>query len=204
MSKKNEMTPDDKLLKAIYGEKYKTEAEMEAEIDEAVNNVDDEEFKRIWGCTVEEHTHKMMLFAGFCDAVVQWERNHYNEKRYHADGDFTPHFSTRQVIDMAQMFYEQGQEDAKCGISEYDRLHKVNRGEPVPMKKSIDDRVAEIMYEKDLIGEFSLDLYYNDCDDENPYTARIHSAIDAVPEFHARAKSFSDALDSVEEYIKSL
>lgn len=30
---KNEMTPQDKLLKAIFGKKYKTEAEVEAEID---------------------------------------------------------------------------------------------------------------------------------------------------------------------------
>ena len=33
MTNKNEMSPEDKLMKAVFGKKYKTEAEIEAEIE---------------------------------------------------------------------------------------------------------------------------------------------------------------------------
>lgn len=67
---------------------------------------------------------------------------------------------------------------------------------------SIDQKVKAIMGLKPQIGEFSVDLYYNDCDREKPYTARMHSALDKNLNYHARAKSFNDALDMLVDYIR--
>lgn len=66
---------------------------------------------------------------------------------------------------------------------------------------SIDQKVKAIMGLKPQIGEFSVDLYYNDCDREKPYTAKMHSALDKDLSYHARAKSFSEALDMLVDYI---
>lgn len=61
MSKnKNRMTPEDKLLKAIYGDKYKTEAEQEAEIEAQIASVSDEDYKKMWGESVDETVGKIM------------------------------------------------------------------------------------------------------------------------------------------------
>lgn len=54
------MTPEDRILKAIYGDKWKTEAEIEAEIDEAVSKVTDEEYKRVWGKSIDESVAEIM------------------------------------------------------------------------------------------------------------------------------------------------
>ena len=70
--------------------------------------------------------------------------------------------------------------------------------------KTLDERLKEIMALKEKYGEFSLDLYYNDCVDEREaYTARVHSAIDDKMLFHAREASFDAALDKAEEFVKS-
>ena len=57
---KDKLTPEDRIMKAIYGDKWKTEAELEAEIDEAVNSVTDEEYKRIWGKSIDESVQEIM------------------------------------------------------------------------------------------------------------------------------------------------
>ena len=49
-------------------------------------------------------------------------------------------------------------------------------------------------------GEASLDLYYNNYDDNNPFVAKVHSAINACNVYHGRAKDFGHALDLVEIY----
>lgn len=36
MVKKQNLSPEDKMLKAIFGDKYKTDAEIEAEIESAI------------------------------------------------------------------------------------------------------------------------------------------------------------------------
>ena len=70
--------------------------------------------------------------------------------------------------------------------------------------KSIDEQVKDIMQLKDKYGEFSLDLYYNDCtDEEHAFTAKIHSALYETIEFHARCASFNEALDEVRNYIEN-
>ena len=57
---KQALSPEDKLMKAIWGNKWKTEAEREAEIEEAVNSVSDEDYKAMWGESVEETVSKIM------------------------------------------------------------------------------------------------------------------------------------------------
>ena len=152
MSKKNKrmLSPEDRLMRAIYGKPLsevtdadverlrkrfpklmaKIEAEqnakLEAEIEEAVNSVTDEDFQKMCGCTIEESTHRTMLFAGWCEAITKWNMEHGNDRQYHVF-EFEPRFSVRQVCDMAQLFYRQGREDGKNGVSEYDRLWKLNR-----------------------------------------------------------------------------
>lgn len=152
MSKKNKkmLSPEDRLMRAIYGKPLsevtdadverlrkrfpklmaKIEAEqnakLEAEIEEAVNSVTDEDFQKKCGCTIEESTHRTMLFAGWCEAITKWNMEHGNDRQYHVS-EFEPRFSVRQVCDMAQLFYRQGREDGKNGVSEYDRLWKLNR-----------------------------------------------------------------------------
>lgn len=57
---KEKMTPEDKLMKAIYGDKWKTEAEQEAEIEAQVASVSDEDYKKMWGESVDETVTKIM------------------------------------------------------------------------------------------------------------------------------------------------
>ncbi len=109
-----------------------TDEEIEREIEDAVNNVTDEQFKETWGCSIEESVNRTMLHAGWCEAVVNWQAEHMNDRKYHTGGDFTPVFSLSQVIDMAQLFYRQGFKDGKNGTSEYDRLWKLNREKKRP------------------------------------------------------------------------
>lgn len=154
MSKKNYRmsSPQDNLMCAIYGkalsefteadieslrEKYpelmekidaEQEARLEAEIEEAVNSVTDEDFQKMWGCSIEESVNRSMLFVGWFEAVLKWDVENRQKKHYHIGG-FEPRYSSRQVCDMAQFFYRQGREDQMNGIEEYDRLWKVNREE---------------------------------------------------------------------------
>ena len=58
--KRLRLSPGDKLMKAIWGDRWKTEAEREAEIEEAVSRVTPEQYKEMWGETVEETVDKIM------------------------------------------------------------------------------------------------------------------------------------------------
>lgn len=151
MSKKSKMSPEDKLMCAIYGKSLnevteadverlrrkfpelmakidaKQDARLETEIGEAVNSVTDDDFKKMWGCSIEESVHRSMLFAGWLEAVWHWKEQHADDRKYHVIGDKPKVFTVMQVVDMAQLFYRQGQEDGKHGVEEYDRLWKVNR-----------------------------------------------------------------------------
>ena len=155
MRRKSKMSPEDKLMCAIYGKplsevtdadvdrlrkKYpklmakidaEQEARLEAEIEEAVNSVTDEDFKKMWGCTIEESVNRSMLFAGWLQAVWHWKEQHAGDRQYHVIGDKPKpkEFTVMQAVDMAQLFYRQGQEDARNGVNEYDRLWKINRKE---------------------------------------------------------------------------
>lgn len=68
-------------------------------------------------------------------------------------------------------------------------------------KNTLDERVKEITLKlKKKYGEASLDLYYNNYDDDNPFVAKVHSVINACNIYHGRAKDFGHALDLVEMY----
>lgn len=91
-----------------------------------------------------------------------------------------------------------------------DNVESIEHYDPVTGKKtpvfnsapdSIDQKVKAIMGLKSQIGEFSVDLYYNDWDRENPYTAKMHSVLNEDLSYHARAKSFNEALDMLVDYI---
>lgn len=91
-----------------------------------------------------------------------------------------------------------------------DNVESIEHYDPVTSKKtavfnsapdSIDQKIKAIMGLKPQIGEFSVDLYYNDCDREKPYTAKMHSVLDKGLSYHARAKSFSEALNMLIDYI---
>ena len=127
---KNTLTPKEKLLKAIFGTTKPTQEQIEKAEEEMYErqaaSVTDEEFKKIWGVSIEEHTNKMMLYAGWCDAVAKWNIDHGKDKKY-VVSDSKPQFTFGQVVDMVQLFYRQGQEDAKNEVVEYDRLYKLNK-----------------------------------------------------------------------------
>ena len=91
-----------------------------------------------------------------------------------------------------------------------DNVESIEHYDPVTGKKtpvfnsapdSIDQKVKAIMGLKPQIGEFSVDLYYNDCNREKPYTAKMHSVLNENLEYHARAKNFNEALDMLLDYI---
>lgn len=68
-------------------------------------------------------------------------------------------------------------------------------------EKTIEERVKEITLKlKKKYGEASLDLYYNNLDQNNPFVAKVHSAIDACPVYHGRALDFDNALNLIEVY----
>ena len=67
---------------------------------------------------------------------------------------------------------------------------------------NIDERVKTIMGLKKVVGEFSLDLYYNDLSHDTPYVAKLHSAMDKSLDYHARAESFDNALTEIEFFMQ--
>lgn len=68
---------------------------------------------------------------------------------------------------------------------------------------TIDERVKDIMALKKDIGEFSMDLYYDDTAQEGKqYVAKLSSVVEKNLNFHARCKSFEEALDLVESYLR--
>ena len=66
---------------------------------------------------------------------------------------------------------------------------------------AIEEKLKSIMEWKDQIGEFSVNLFYNDKDKENPFTARLHSSHEKNLCYDASAKSFNIALTMVNDYI---
>lgn len=124
--------PSDNLMRAIFG---KLPEEMTSEEKEKwqdklyemqANSVTDEQFKEMCGRTHQEHTDQMMIWTGWCDTVARWNMEHGSERKYHSSS-FEPMFSMRQVVDMMREVYEMGRQDAQNGVSEYDRLYKLNK-----------------------------------------------------------------------------
>lgn len=68
----------------------------------------------------------------------------------------------------------------------------------------VEKKLAELMARKSDIGEFSIDLYYNDgCGKETCYVAKLTTYENGY-EYHARYGNFIDALDTISEYIDSI
>lgn len=133
MKNKKNLTPQDKLMKAIFGklpeemtdeEKARTEDRI---YEEQANSVTDEEFEKLNGEKPDKFVGRMMLWAGWLESIMSWHREHGNDRKYHVMGDEKYIFTAKQVVDMVQMFYRQGVEDGKNGTTEYDRLWKINR-----------------------------------------------------------------------------
>ena len=129
-----EMKPSDKLMKAIFG---KLPEEMTAEererwkdkiLEIQASSFAVKEFEKVVGETPSAYVNDMMLFTGWCEALAKWRLENYYAKKYHV-GDFQPMFSFKQVVDIAQHFYNQGHKDGEAGVSEYDRLWKLNKEE---------------------------------------------------------------------------
>lgn len=69
-----------------------------------------------------------MFWCGWLEAITDWNMKHSNECKYHVF-EKRDIFSSKQVVDMAQMFYRQGREDERNGVEEFDRLWKLNKKE---------------------------------------------------------------------------
>ena len=72
------------------------------------------------------------------------------------------------------------------------------------MRQTLEERMKFLLaLLKEVFGEASLDLYYNDLDAENPCVAKVHSAVDPKLVFHGRADDFHKALDKVQDWINT-
>ena len=109
--KKIELSPEDRLVEAIFG---KTLADIESKDLEKADSVSDEEFKQTWGVSIEEHTNKMMNFVGWCQQIARWqvEKKKVGSKKY----------EFRDLVELAERFYTLGREDEKAGIEMRQRL----------------------------------------------------------------------------------
>lgn len=129
-NQKKSLSPEQNLMMAVYGTLKPSREQVEKVRDELLemqaNSVTDEEFERIWGFSIDEHTRRMMLWCGWLEAITDWNMKHGNERKYHVF-EKRDIFSSKQVVDMAQLFYRQGREDERNGVEEYDRLWKLNR-----------------------------------------------------------------------------
>lgn len=129
-NQKKSLSSEQNLMMAVYGTLKPSREQVEKVRDELLemqaNSVTDEEFERIWGFSIDEHTRRMMLWCGWLEAITDWNMKHGNERKYHVF-EKRDIFSSKQVVVMAQLFYRQGREDERNGVEEYDRLWKFNR-----------------------------------------------------------------------------
>lgn len=113
MSKRIKMTPEEKLMKAIWGDNYKTSAEEEAEIEEFTKKVEamtDEEFKAEFGRTREEEHERMKNMLEeihWYDCVLQHQVKTGGAKNV---------FKLRDVAEIARYFYFAGRRHKEEGL----------------------------------------------------------------------------------------
>lgn len=67
---------------------------------------------------------------------------------------------------------------------------------------TIEQMIAFIMSMKKTVGEFSVDMYYDDVtnDDNKKYVVKLHGV--DVPTAHFRCKNFKEGLNSLFRYLK--
>lgn len=69
----------------------------------------------------------------------------------------------------------------------------------------VEKKLAELMARKSDIGEFSIDLYYNDgCGEETCYVAKLTMYGRNGIVYHARCANFCDAIDNVSNHIDKI
>lgn len=72
------------------------------------------------------------------------------------------------------------------------------------MKIDINETMKQIMGYKEKLGEFSLDLYYDDVSQKVPYVAKLHSADYSAFQHHERADCFDTALARTDIFLQDL
>lgn len=72
------------------------------------------------------------------------------------------------------------------------------------MKLDINETMKQIMGYKEKLGEFSLDLYYDDVSQKVPYVAKLHSADYSAFQHHERADCFDTALARTDIFLQDL
>ena len=74
------------------------------------------------------------------------------------------------------------------------------------MKLDINETMKEIMGYKEQLGEFSLDLYYNDVEAHRgtPFTAKLHSVVNKKFQHYEREDSFDIALAKTDLFLKDI
>lgn len=105
-----------------------TDEDIERDVEE-MEKMSHKEMLQAMGMTEEEwqkSQRRSLLHIGWCNILSKWNIERSNDRVYHVGG-FTPKFSFSQVIDIMKMAYRMGQDDAKIGVDEYNRLWKLNR-----------------------------------------------------------------------------
>ena len=84
---KKSLSPEQNLMMAIYGSLKPSREQVEKVRDKLyemqANSVTAEEFEKIWGVSIEEHTRRTMLWCGWLEAITDWNMKHGNERKYH-------------------------------------------------------------------------------------------------------------------------
>lgn len=109
MKKKKSLSPEDKLLKAIFGKtKKEIEQEEEKKIEDFIKKVDamsDEEFEKEFGYTREherQHTNKMMEDIHWYDCIFKYLLDNGRTSK--------PQFSLKEVAELVKHFYHKGRQ----------------------------------------------------------------------------------------------
>lgn len=78
-------------------------------------------------------------------------------------------------------------------------LGKIQRNRKIG---AVEKKLAELMKRKKEIGEFSVDLYYDDL--SGNFVARMSMYGKNAIIYHARRSNFSDAIDNIAEHIDDI
>lgn len=108
MEKKNKLSPEDKLMKAIYGNNFKTDAEIEA----VVNKISDEDYKQMTGRDIKDDVDNIMLYVRAMkrkDELSEMVEN-LSKDKYFPNENYRDVFK-RTLMQAAQWQYEELMKD---------------------------------------------------------------------------------------------
>lgn len=113
--KTKQLTPEQKLLRAVFGEKYEDkEKALDEHYRKQADSVTNEEFEKTWGIKIEEHNKKMMTYVAWCETVAGWLKDHFLLGKKELE--------LSQLVKLARYFYEEGRLDEMAGVSFSDRF----------------------------------------------------------------------------------